>query len=291
MNRSLEALAIFSICLGGILAAVRISAQQRPVSGEVAGVKASAPAKNSGSAVERTPAVVADSTIADCELAYAAGCGFDRNEQFVYSPCTPLLSPREVALLAIRSEPIPLIVLPEESETATGYDAAYDAAMETVLAPLEVVNELTRTAVEAEYAAAELATAGESAGPGTFENLHVSELSPSSPTWQLILFGLTNVRSEVTDRAVWLQQSYLQPLARGVENRMSQLPLPRWPHPRARAEAQQQMLLKKRAENPAGPVSWEDYVGFTARNLPVKVEKEPESRLSGHRSRNLLWPR
>jgi|GEM_PF-6554778 len=275
MNRSLEALAIFTICLGGILAVVRFSAQDRTV-GRVAeqAVPETAPAKNCGSAVEKTPDA--------CELAYAAGCGLDRNEGTVYAPYSPLLSPREVALLAIRSAPIPLVVLPEaQAELQTGYDAAYDAAMGAAQPTPE---ELARAAIEAEYAAAELAAAGASAAE------IFTEFSPPSPTWILISRGVTGMQWQGTEASAWLQRSYVEPFARALLHRCADYDMPRLlSYPRAQTEARQPLLYRQRAEN-MQRVDWNDYLEF-ADGQRTLTKEHSEAKIARQKPRNVLWPR
>lgn len=279
MNRSLEALAIFTICLGGILAVVRCSTSVHSATEpSVAEGTKSGPAKNSGSAAEQ-------SNPANCELAYLEGCGLDRNDGQVYAPLSPLLSPREVAQRAIRSQPIPLVILPDADELAdrTGYDAAYDTAMCTEL-PVE--EELNYSQLEAEYAAAELAAATEGAATGT-------ELTPPSPTWDLIAGSFTAVRTNLGNGSHHLQQSYLDPISRGVENRLMQMPLPTLQYPRAKVEARRHLLLRERAEAKSRQsITWDDYLAFVGRQLPVNTSEEQEPRIARQKSpRNVLWPR
>jgi hypothetical protein len=221
-------------------------------------------------------------------LAYFEGCGLDRNDGQVYSPLSPLLSPREVALRAIRSQLIPMVILPEAEELAdrTGYDAAYDSAMCDEL-PTEV--ELTRAALEAEYAAAELAAAA--------EPYHTTELTPPSPTWNLISGSLSAIGSDLINGSRHLQRSYVDPFSRGVENRLQQISLPTLNYPRAKTEARRHLLLHERAEanqrtKSTQNVTWDDYLAFVGRKLPVESSNEPEPRVARQKSpRNVLWPR
>lgn len=277
MNRSLETLAIFAICLGGMLAVVRFSAQDRPTSRHVAeGTKSKAvPAKTSGTAAE--PPVTDE-----CQLAYDAGCGLDRCENLVYAPNRPLLSPREVALRAILSPSIPLLVLPDAPLQTTGYDAAYDAAM----CPAEAAHvELSRAEIEAEYAAAELAAANE-APP------QQSELIAASPVWNLLSGSLKQVRNDFAAKTTHLQQSYVDPFSRAIENRWSQSEWHRlMRHPRAKTEGREHLLLRERAEV-SERITWDDYLAFTGRALPVRANESAEPRMAEQKKpRNVLWPR
>jgi hypothetical protein len=280
MNRSLEALAIFTICLGGILAVVRFSAQDRSADRRVATqgeqVQPATPPKNCCSEDEQ---IAPDG----CAASYAEGCGLDRNEGTVYSPWSPLLSPREVALRAIRSEPIPLVILPEanEAELQTGYDAAYDAAMTD---PPAAEEQLSRAEIEAEYAAAELAAASVGDAEGTF-----SELTPPSPAWSLLTRSVTGAKSQFSEATAWVQRSYVDPFSRGFAHRWSQSDLRLLIHPRAKVEARQQLLHRKRAQN-SKQVSWDDYLAFVDRRL-VKKPTSEEREAHVARQKNVLWPR
>lgn len=289
MNRSLEALAIFTICLGGILAVVRCSTTERPAaeSGMAEQTNSEAvPARNSGSAAEQA-------TPPNCELAYNEGCGLDRNDGQVYAPLSPLLSPREIALRAIRSQPIRLVILPEPAALSdqTGYDVAYDTAMGNELpSPAE----LTRSQIEAEYAAAEMAAAVERAAAGTFTGVvPPTELTPPSRTWELISGSLTAVRSNIVNGSHHLQRSYVDPIARGVENRLLRMPLPTLNHPRTQEGGRAQLLYRQRAGVESSQnVTWDDYLGFVGRELPVEPSEESEPRVARQKSpRNVLWPR
>jgi hypothetical protein len=293
MNRSLEALAIFSICLGGILAVVRCSTVERTVTEPSVAERPVevAPAKNAGSAVEQ-PAV--EQFAADFDLAYSAGCGLDRNNGHVYAPQSPLLSPREVAQRAIRSLPIPLVVLPEvadELADRTGYDAAFDAAMGDASPE---TGELSRKQIEAEYAAAELAAAAEGSPTGVFSQEPApSELTPASPTWDLISGGLSTFRNELLHNSRQLQISFA-PIARGIENRLLRMSFPSLRYPRAKSEAREPLLHRQQAVHVTSGVTWGDYLAFVDRALPVE-EKEAEPREMTEprvaRPRNVLWPR
>ena len=279
MNRSLEALAIFTIGLGGILAVVRYSAQDRPPRRIAEQTQPAAePAKNSASAVELV-------TPEKNDLAYAAGCGLDRTAGTVYSPYSPLLSPREVALQAIRSEPIPLVILPEvavEAEQPTGYDAAYDLAMGD---PLPVGESIDQKDIEAEYAAAELAAADDSAGT-------YSELIQPSPTWSLLTRGVTGTKSQFSEASAWLQRSYLDPFSRGIANKWSASELPQLlTYPRAKAESRRQ-LMKRQSVQKSQRVGWDDYLAFVDRRLVKKqTSRDGESQIARQKPRNVLWPR
>jgi hypothetical protein len=283
MNRSLEALAIFAICLGGMLAVVRFSAQDRSVeSRNVAeGTSKAIPPKTSGTTAEPPPSD-------ECQLAYDAGCGFDRHENLAYAPNRPLLSPRQVAQLAILSPPIPLLVLPAEPEQLTGYDAAYDAAM----FPAEASEaELSRAQIEAEYAAAELAAAKAGAGVGTFSE---SELIAASPVWNLLSNSLNQFRADCAAKTTHLQQSYVAPFSRAIVNRWSQSELPRMMRqPRAKAESRDNLLHRQRAGTESNDrISWDDYLTFSSRVLPVRLPAASEPRMAEQkRPRNVLWPR
>lgn len=273
MNRSLEALAIFVICLGGTLAVVRYSSSGPAAAGRnVADRQVPAmPAPSSSSAADKRPE--AGEALAALESPvpappaeqpdYAHGCGLDRAAGCVYSPQGPLLSPRQIALQAIRSEPIPLVVLPDpasDEELATGYDPAYDDAMD----PVASEDELSREQIEAEYSAAELsaAVAGSNLRAGAvLHSLH--------------------------QQLLHLKSAYADPAARAVESKWS---VSRWPlllqYPRARREAQQQ-LHRQRADANRQQVSWDDYLSFAERYLNQPEEtvqtaqerKAPKSKL------------
>lgn len=280
MNRSLEALAIFTICLGGILAVVRYSAQDRSADRRMAEQaepsQPATPPKNCCSEAEET-------SPDGCDASYAAGCGLDRNEGTVYSPYSPLLSPREVALKAILSEPIPLLILPEadEAELQTGYDAAYDAAMTHTPPSGE---EFSRAELEAEYAAAELAAASIGETAGTF-----TALTPPSPLWSLLTRGVVGAQSQLSDGSAWLQRSYVDPFSRGIANRWSQSNLPRLlTYPRAKYEARQRLLLQKSVQN-SPRVGWDDYLSFVERQLAKQPRVEQQPQVA--RQKNVLWPR
>jgi hypothetical protein len=281
MNRSLEALAIFAICLGGMLAVVRYSAQDRTADRRVEEAAAPAvPAKSSGTAAE--PQTPADLVLSENQLTYDAGCGLDRDLNQHYTPNRPLLSPREVALRAILSPPIPLMILPVESEVATGYDAAYDAAM----CPTEVSElDLSRAEIEREYAAAELAAANPIP-----EN---SELIADSPICKLLSGTVQQIWAGVSAETAHLRRSYVDPASRAIENRWSSEFQRLLRYPRAKAEAREHLLLRQRVEAKAnGPVSWDDYLGFTERKLPVRATERAEPRVAEQkRPRNVLWPR
>ncbi len=290
MNRSLEALAIFTICLGGILAVVRCStADRQATESTVAEETKSAPAKNSGSAAEQVAPH-------DCELAYLEGCGLDRNEGLVYSPLSPLLSPREVALRAIRSQPIPLVILPEAAELAdrTGYDKAYDNALSDAPTAEE---ELSRAELEAEYAAAELAAATEGSNTGVYDSATRNlELTPPSPTWSLISGSMSAFGSDLLHGTRHVQRSYVEPFSRGIENRLMRMPLPTLRDPRAKEEVRRHLLLREQAEanqdSRSLSVTWNDYLGFVGRKLPVVPNEGAEQRVARQKSpRNVLWPR
>lgn len=293
MNRSLEALAIFTICLGGILAVVRCSTTERsaaePGIAERTNSK-SAPASNSGSAAEQV-------TPTNGELAYSEGCGLDRNVGQVYAPFSPLLSPREIALRAIRSQPIPLVILPDaanEVAALTGYDVVYDQALGNILPSSEESPvDPTRSQLEAEYAAAELAAAAEGAATGTFTVIPPTELTPPSRTWELISGSVAAVRSDLVNGSRHLQRSYVEPMTRGVENQLQRIPLPTLNFPRAKTEARQQLLWQQRAAaEPAQSITWDDYLAFVGRRLPIENSSEPEPRVAQQKSpRNVLWPR
>lgn len=283
MNRSLEALAIFAICLGGMLAVVRFSAQVRTAEdrlGEEAAAPA-APAKTSGTAVE--PQSAAESMASASQLTYDAGCGLDRDLQQTYAPNRPLLSPREVALRAILSPPIPLLILPVETEVATGYDSAYDEAM----CPTEPAEaELSRVEIENEYAAAELAAAELNSGN--------SELIANSPVCELLRGAVGQFWGGLAAETAHLRQSYLDPAARAIENRWSVSQFPNWlRYPRAKAEAREHLLHRQRAEGAANDlIGWNDYLAFAERKLPVRATEGAEPRVAGRkRDRNVLWPR
>ncbi|WP_254510498.1 hypothetical protein [Anatilimnocola floriformis] len=283
MNRSLEALAIFTICLGGILAVVRFSAQDRGAHRVAERTQSAAePAKNSGSAVEQV--APAKTEMAAAEVTYSDGCGLDRTEGTVYSPCSPLLSPREVALLAIRSEPLPLLILPDvdEADLQTGYDPAYDTAMgDNPLADEELRQ------IAAEYAAAELAAAAEAELEGVF-----SELLKPSPVWSLLNRSVTGTKSQLIDASAWLQRSYVDPFSRGIANRWSSSELPQlMTHPRAKAESRRQLMKRQSVQN-SQRVGWDDYLDFVDRRLVKKqTSSEGEPQLAREKPRNVLWPR
>jgi hypothetical protein len=193
-----------------------------------------------------------------------------------------LLSPREVALRAILSPPIPLMILPVESEVATGYDAAYDEAM----CPTEVLElDLSRAEIEREYAAAELAAADPIP-----EN---SELIADSPICKLLSGTVQQIWAGVSAETTHLQRSYVAPASRAIENRWSSEIQRLFRHPRAKEEAREHLLLRQRAESEStGPVSWNDYLGFAERKLPVRATEGAEPRVAEQkRPRNVLWPR
>ena len=204
----------------------------------------------------------------------------DRNDGQVYAPLSPLLSPLEIALRSIRSQPIPLVILPEEADITnqTGYDAAYDIAMGDELPSPDDSN---RAVLESEYAAAELAAATDG-----------FELTPPSRTWELISGSLAAVRADLVNGSRHLQRSYVEPISRGVENRLLQMPLPTLTYPRAKSEARK-LLLYYRAETISTQnVTWDDYLGFVGRELPVEPSDESEPRVARQKSpRNVLWPR
>lgn len=285
MNRSLEALAIFVICLGGILAVVRFStSEQTAASRNVAdrAVSPAAPVQGSSSAAEQRMVEPAEPSSDDEPVTfdYAQGCGLDRDAGHVYPPQTPLLSQREIALRAIRSEPWPLLVLTDPAgaaeEIATGYDPDYDAAMASGDETDEMTKEVSRRYTEAEYAAAELAAAREAA---------------TDNTWHVLTGQLASLRSWSREVARSLDAAYSQPTWRAIETRWSESNLPAlFTYPRAKSEARRQLLLRQRAAagngGPAtGQITWDDYLSFAERHLQppaeqaVRERKEPKSRL------------
>ena len=271
MNRSLEALAIFAICLAGILAVVRFSTQadatgQRSVA---KGAKAPAvPSQGTSSAADQRK----DAQAEDVEpvepplnaLAHEQGCGLDKNEGKVYSPQTPLLSQREIAERAIRSTPWRLYVLPDADaaadELATGYDEEYDAAMRDMLTDSSVsLEQSERQQRETEYAAAELAAAG-----GATE-------SNSQAEW--FVKGLLAIGDSSLQQLQHLTTAYAGPAARAIENKwsISRLPL-LLQYPRAKPEARQLLLHRQRADAGRSQVNWDDYLSFTERHLAPPTE-------------------
>jgi hypothetical protein len=288
MNRSLEALAIFAICLAGILAVVRFSTQDGATGpGSVAnrGKSPAVPATGSSSAADQREASQPDDLSpvepATNVLAHEQGCGLDRNEGKVYPPQSPLLSPREVAQRAIRSAPWRMVVLPEaeSEELATGYDEEYDAAMaDALFSTTEGIDlsqgDLDRQQIEADYAAAELAAAGEATG--------------SNPQSTAFVQGLLALRDSSLARLQQWKTTYADPSVRAIENKWS---VSRWPlllqYPRAKQEARQLLLHRQRAESRRMPISWDDYLSFAERHLTHPAEsiqtaqerKVPKSKL------------
>lgn len=287
MNRSLEALAIFTVCLAGILATVRFSAQADPTGPRSVAARAKAPAlppQDSGSAAddreneappqeEPAPGETGQTKPAVQSLAHEQGCGLDRNEARVYAPQLPLLSQREIAERAIRSAPWRIYVLPAPEaaaeELATGYDEEYDAAMAIALGGAAGGNELTaRNQIEEEYAAAELAAARETEEPSAEQKSNGKSLQ--------------ELNNAVIQQWQSWKGTYADPVLRALENRWS---FSRWPlsssSPRAKQEARQRLLHRERAESPGPRVSWDDYLSFAERHLtppvqPVQTAHEPK---------------
>jgi hypothetical protein len=274
MNRSLEALAIFAVCLGGILAVVRVSTQDATGPKSVANrAKAPAvPATGSSSAADGREEIQPDE-VAPVEpvtnlLAHEQGCGLDRVEGKVYPPQSPLLSQREIAERAIRSAPWRIYVLTDADaladEVATGYDEEYDAAM---------TGRLTRRQVEADYAAAELAAARE------------TELNPKG---EAFVKNLLTIRDSSLQQLLRMKTAYAEPAARAVENKWS---VSSWPllvqYPRAKREARQHLRHQQRTEAGRKQVSWDDYLSFAERHLTqsqqslqtAQEQKAPKSKL------------
>ncbi len=251
MNRSLEALAILTICLGGILAVVRISSQDQAPARNIAKGSQSpaAPAATSGSAADsRLPT----ETIA---WTYERGCGLDRSAGLVYPQYSPLLSPGEIARRAIRSAPLPMFVLPDPSEFAgyeqslTHYDATYDAA---VFGENPQSEELSYEQIEQEYAAAELAAAQQPVG-----------------TWLTIVDPFQTLWSRLSEQAKTAQQAYAAPAWRAIEARWSQSSLPKLLlQPRAKAQSRPRLWPRQPAQGQAvSRITWDDYLAFAERNL------------------------
>ena len=277
MNRSLEALAIFSVCLAGILAVVRVSTRTdatgpRNIAGRAKA--AAVPAQGSSSAADRreaTPASQIDPVEPPTNtLAHAEGCGLDKSEGKVYPPLSPLLTQRQIAEQAIRSEPWPMYVLPDANtafdELATGYDEEYDAVMADMLTVSpDSVERSERHQVEAEYAAAELAAACEATEPTAKGEWFVK-----------YLLGLRD--SSLRQVQDW-NTAYADPAFRALDNKWS---VSRWPllfqYPRAKQEGRQLLLQRQRAEANSRQVDWDDYLSFAERHLSQPTESSQTAR-------------
>jgi hypothetical protein len=271
MNRSLEALAIFAVCLAGILAVVRFSTQAdttgpRSVAGRTKAP--TIPAQGTSSAADRREDVQPD-VVDPVEpplnsLAHEQGCGLDKSEGKVYPPLSPLLTQQQIAERTIRSAPWRMYVLPDADsaadELATGYDEEYDAAMADMLSGSSTSDELSeRQQVEAEYAAAELAAAREATEPKLEAQWLVKNL-------------LAMRDSSLQHLQQWLT-GYADPALRAFSNKTS---ISRWPllfqSPRAKRQARQPLLDGQRAESDSRRVSWDDYLSFAERHLSHPVD-------------------
>lgn len=288
MNRSLEALAIFAICLAGILTVVRFSTQTgttgpRSVAGRTKAP--TIPAQGTSSAADRRedvqPHQVDPVEPPQNSLAHEQGCGLDKSEGTIYPPLSPLLTPRQVAELAIRSAPWRLCVLPDPEATdelATGYDEEYDAAMADMLSGSSTSDELSeRRQMEAEYAAAELAAAREATVPKLEAEWLVKNLLAIRDT------SLQQLRQWISD--------YADPAIRALDNKSS---VSRWPllfqNPRAKRQVHQRLLDGQRADSNSRRVSWDDYLSFAERHLshPVDSSQTAQERKV---PRSKLFPR
>lgn len=283
MNRSLESLAILVICLVGTLAAVRMStkdAAERTVARQPAVTPDKpAPASSSSSSItepEQTLLSYGDRLAYQPEVAipqYDSACGRDQQTGEVYRPLRPVLTAAEFAARVIRSEPLPLIVLPdsESLESArTGYDEAYDAA---VFGEVVSSSELDYEQMEADYAAAELAAAEQ------------AELQPASIGSALlrpaaIVIEITEQSQVCIDLAVAngrrFQQAYF-PVYRGIYTRWTQQVSPHLRHfPRETSSARKSLLLRQQAGLDATPaLNWNDYLSFAERELASRIEPKP----------------
>jgi len=283
MNRSLEALAIFTICLGGILAAVRISSKDQAVpSRNMAERPASPaiPAKGTSSASE-TPAIEAWTEEAPSLIAYENGCGLDRAENRVYSAFPPLVTPAGFVRSVIRSQPLPIYVLPDESaeseSLATGYDAAYDEAMDLASSPDEVnyVQEAT------DYAAAELAAASEGEQHGTFSDLGSETPENRYSGWYALRTQWNSLVNWTGEQSTHLDFAYLAPARRALEVRWSTSTLSAMlSNSKVRSQVRRDLLLKlfrKRAESTNSTrITWDDYLSFADRQLGQASETKGE---------------
>jgi hypothetical protein len=272
MNRSLEALAILVMCLVGILAAVRISTRDqasasRPTEREPAAPSEKvAPAKSSSSAVE-TATEPNRECLAWQVLDYEGSCGLDRSTGQVYRPLSPLLSPGEFAARVIRSQPLPLIVLPEAEPKAelTEYDAAYDAAMFGELAQAT----LDYQQIEAEYAAAEQAAAFDATDEGIFFPASRNSLTRgvlSLAPW--MSEQLQGTAQGLTDNVQHYQRAYA-PVIGAARGRWTEHVAPRLRlFPRSPAAARKNLLLREQAREQQIPrVTWHDYEQFADREI------------------------
>ncbi|WP_425615055.1 hypothetical protein NA78x_004944 [Anatilimnocola sp. NA78] len=289
MNRSLEALAIFAICLGGILAAVRISSKDQSVPGRNMAERPATPAvpaKGSSSASEQ-PAVegcVENGEHAPADnsaLAYEQGCGLDRAEGRVYSAFPPLVSPEAFVRSVIRSQPLPVHVLPEATEVetvATGYDTAYDAAMQLTTDSAEFSYE----EMAAEYAAAELAAAEQSEQRGTFSDLGSETPENRYAAWYAVRTQWHSLMTWSGSQTAHADFAYLAPARRALEVRWSNSTLSAMmSNPKVRSQARRDLLLKlfrHRAEvTNDGRITWDDYLGFADRQLAQASEGKSET--------------
>jgi hypothetical protein len=313
MNRSLEALAIFTICLGGILAVVRISTKDQAGASRKMAERPAVPAaseqgsRSAGELPSAAPvaAKLAASEPGDSVFSFAQGCGLDRSTGDVYSAFPPVISHAEVVQRVIRSQPLPIYVLPdaesadvlanatedtaEDAATSerTEYDAAYDEALfhvgeEAVLLDSETARE---------YAAAELAAAG----------VVPAEIMPEQTTadvyapWQLLSGRWDAAQASLSHGFEHYHDCYLAPARRALENRWSSSEWPRLlEHPRAKAEARRQLLQHQRAAaERAGRVSWDDYVAFADRHLQLTpAQPSPAAISQALKSQGLqVWQR
>ncbi|QDU30062.1 hypothetical protein ETAA8_51810 [Anatilimnocola aggregata] len=282
MNRSLEALAIFTICLGGILAAVRISSKdQVALSRNMAEEKnvPAVPAKASSSATEQSEEEgwqFANSAPSGC-LAFEHGCGLDRGEGRVYSAFPPLVSPAAFVRSAIRSAPLPVFVLPDESAqleaSATGYDAAYDAAV----LGYQKTDTFSYDEMAAEYAAAELAAAGVDDKQGSFSSDFQS--AGDFAAWQSLHSRWQALSNWSSSQVAHYDFAYLAPARRAFEMRWSMSLLPKMLNsPKVRSEARRQLLLRQRAGSAASDcITWDDYLAFADRRLADRHEATTSS--------------
>lgn len=272
MNRSLESLAILVICLVGTLAAVRISTNDPAADHTIARQPAATPKtdvpnKSSSSAVEMPPSQGDCFAYqpADAAPQYDSACGLDRQTGAVYRPLKPLLSPAEFAARVIRSEPLPIFVLPEPAplEAArTGYDQAYDTA---VYGELVAVKELK---VESETTAALIQPTA-----------IVPWLIDQSQAWSEL----------AVDSVQHYQRSYV-PTYRAMQSHWSQHVAPRLRHfPREAKSARKALLLRQQADLNGKPaLNWNDYQVFAERELASRIEPKPQH-VAREQDEDELW--
>jgi hypothetical protein len=278
MNRSLEALAIFTICLGGILAVVRISTKDQAGASRKMAERPAVPAaseqgsRSAGELPSAAPvaAKLAASEPGDSVFSFAQGCGLDRSTGDVYSAFPPVISHAEVVQRVIRSQPLPIYVLP-------------DAGEEKVLLDTEAARE---------YAAAELAAAELPAAEVIEGN--TDERNAYAP-WHSLAGRWREATSSLGQGAQHYHDCYLAPAQRALESRWSNSAFPRLlEHPRAKAEARRQLLQHQRAAaERAGRVTWDDYLAFADRRLqPTQPQPSPTAVSQALKSQGLqAWQR